>query len=152
MNLQRLTSIFQTGWEIENSNNLTTIIIWIIIFFWIIAIIWTAKDISARSNSSFFHIISVLLVTVLTPIIWIPLYLAIRPIGYKRDKTPWRDSCLSTSSICQACWTLNPKDYKNCIKCWEKIKTKCKECDNEYPNNYYYCPICWAPNINTYKK
>lgn len=130
-----------------NPKSIAIIIVSILIFFRIIAIIRTAKDISARSDSSFFHIISVLLVTLLTPIIWIPLYLAIRPIWYKRDKTSWRDSCLSNSSICQNCWTLNPKEYKNCIKCGEKIKTKCKECNNEYPYSYRYCPSCGAPNL-----
>ena len=147
MNLEQFISIFQTEWETTNTQNLAIIIVSILVFFWIIAIIRTAKDISARTESSFFHIISVILVTVLTPIIWIPLYLAIRPIWYKRDKTSWRDSCLSNSSICQNCWTLNPKEYKNCIKCGEKIKTKCKECGEEYPYSYHYCPSCWAPNI-----
>ena len=151
MNLEQLTSLFQTWWETENWNNIAISIICILAFLRIIAIIWTAKDISARTNSPFFHIISVLFVTLLTPIIWIPLYLAIRPIGYKRDKTSWRDSCLTNSSICQNCGTLNPKEYKNCIKCWDKIITKCKECNNEYPYSYYYCPNCWAPNIENNK-
>jgi len=148
MNLEQLTSLFQAGWETENSQNIAIIVVSIIVFFRIIAIIWTAKDISARTDSSFFHIISVILVTILTPIIWIPLYLAIRPIWYKRDKTSWRDSCLTNSSICQNCWTLNPKEYTNCIKCGEKIKIKCKECNKEYPYTYQYCPNCWAPNIS----
>ena len=148
MNLENFTSLFQTWWETENSNTIAIIIVWIVVFFWIIAIIWTAKDISARTDSSFFHIISVLFVTLLTPIIGLPLYLAIRPIWYKWDKTSWRDSCLSSSCVCQNCWTLNPKEYKNCIKCWERLKTTCKECNNEYPNEYRYCPSCWAPNID----
>ena len=143
--LINLLGIESTEW---NPKSIAIVIVSILAFFRIIAIIWTAKDISARTESSFFHIISVILVTVLTPIIWIPLYLAIRPIWYKRDKTSWRDSCLSNSSICQNCWTLNPKEYKNCIKCGEKIKTKCKECGEEYPYSYHYCPSCGAPNIN----
>ena len=136
MNLEQLSSLFQAWWESNSSQNIAIVIVSILVFFWIIAIIRTAKDISARTESSFFHIISVLLVTILTPIIGIPLYLAIRPIWYKRDKTSRRDSCLSNSSICQNCWTLNPKEYKNCIKCGE-----------EYPYSYHYCPSCWAPNI-----
>jgi len=145
--METLTNLLWMETPENNSETLVIVIVWIIAFFWIIAIIWTAKDISARTNSSFFHIVSVLLVFLLTPIIGIPLYLAIRPIWYKRDKTPWRDSFLTNSSMCQKCWTLNPKEYKNCIRCWEKLKTTCKECDNEYPNEYHYCPICWAPNI-----
>jgi len=147
MNLGQLIWVIQSGWEAESSKNLTMIIVWIMAFLWIIIIIWTAKDISARTDSSFFHIISILFVTLLTPIIWLPLYLAIRPIWYKWDKTSWRDSCLSSSCVCQKCWTLNPKEYKNCIKCGDKLVIKCKECDNEYPNEYRYCPNCWAPNI-----
>lgn len=130
-----------------NTKTLTIAIVGILIFFRIIAIIRTAKDISARTDSTFFHIISVLFVTLLTPIIWLPLYLAIRPIWYKWDKTSWRDSCLSNSCVCQSCWTLNPKEYKNCIKCGEKLVVVCKECSNEYPNEYHYCPTCGAPNI-----
>lgn len=147
MNLENFTSLFQAWWKDENSNTIAIIIVWIIAFFWIIVIIWTAKDISARTDSSFFHIISVLFVTLLTPIIGLPLYLAIRPIWYKWDKTSWRDSCLSSSCACQNCWTLNPKEYKNCIKCGEKLVVTCKECNTEYPNEYHYCPSCWAPNI-----
>lgn len=147
MNLENFTSLFQAWWKDENSNTIAIIIVWIIAFFWIIVIIWTAKDISARTDSSFFHIISVLFVTLLTPIIGLPLYLAIRPIWYKWDKTSWRDSCLSSSCTCQNCWTLNPKEYKNCIKCGEKLVVTCKECNTEYPNEYHYCPSCWAPNI-----
>lgn len=145
--METLLNLLWTQDSESNTKTIAIVVVWILVFFWIIAIIRTAKDISARSDSSFFHIISVLLVTLLTPIIWIPLYLAIRPIWYKRDKTSWRDSCLSNSCECQNCWTLNPKEYKNCIKCWEKLITKCKECENEYPCNYYYCPNCWAPNI-----
>ena len=148
MNVDNLLTVLDTQNGEENSKTIAIIVIWIVIFFWIIAIIRTAKDISARTDSSFFHIISVLFVTLLTPIIWLPLYLAIRPIWYKRDKTSWRDSCLSSSCVCQNCWTLNPKEYKNCIKCWEKLVVVCKECSNEYPNEYRYCPSCWAPNID----
>ena len=131
----------------SNSKAIVIIVVWLLMFFWIIAIIRAAKDISARTDSTFFHIISVLFVTLLTPIIWLPLYLAIRPIWYKRDRTSWRDSCLSNSCVCQSCWTLNPKEYKNCIKCGEKLVVICKECSNEYPNEYHYCPACGAPNI-----
>ena len=147
MNVDNLLTVLDTQNPEGSSKTIAIIIVWIVIFFWIITIIRTAKDISARTDSSFFHIISVLFITLLTPIIGLPLYLAIRPIWYKWDKTSWRDSCLSSSCVCQSCWTLNPKEYKNCIKCGEKLVVTCKECNKEYPNEYRYCPSCWAPNI-----
>lgn len=133
--------------QIAISESLSTSIIIILIFLRIISIIRTAKDISARTNSHLLQIICILLVTFLTPIIWLPLYHIIKPIWYKKDKMPRREACISTLTICQKCKTLNPKEYKCCINCWDKLKIKCKECNNDYPHNYHYCPKCWAPNI-----
>lgn len=118
------------------------------IFVWVVSIIWVAKDISARTNSTLLQIISILLVTFLSPIIWLPIYHAIKPIWYKRDKTPWREACVIHSTICEQCWILNYKDHKCCIECWQKLTTKCKECNLEYPHNYQFCSKCGAPNIN----
>ena len=123
------------------------IVVAFIVFLRLICIILVTKDISARTNSYGLQIISILLVTFLTPLIWLPLYRAIRPVGYKKDKMPWREACISQSVYCLSCWTLNPKEYKCCIKCGKKIQTKCKECNKEYPHSYHYCPYCGAPNI-----
>ena len=123
------------------------IIIVILIFLWIVAIIWTARDISARSGNIFFQIISVLFVTFLTPIIGLPLYLAMRPVGLKKDRIPWREATASNLIMCYNCSTFNPKTYNCCIACGEKLKIDCKECKYEYAHDYLYCPECGAPNI-----
>lgn len=128
----------------------STSIIIVSIILRIISIIRTAKDISARTNSHTLQFICILLVTFLTPIIWLPLYHIIKPIWYKKDKMPRREACVSTLTICQKCKTLNPKEYKCCINCGDKLKINCKECNNDYPHNYHYCPKCWAPNIEIY--
>ena len=39
------------------------------IFLWVIAIIWTTKDIIHRTNSFSLQVISIVLVTLLTPIV-----------------------------------------------------------------------------------
>ena len=127
--------------------NIYSAIVIVFIFLWIITIIWTSKDISARTNSTLLQIISILLVTFLSPIIWLPLYHIIKPIWYKKDRMPWREACISNSSICNNCLTLNSKEHKCCINCGRKLTTKCKECDMDYPHNYHYCPKCGWPNI-----
>lgn len=143
--------------SLENSwDTITATIIWIIIFIRLIAIIRTARDISARTENHFFQIISILLVTIIPIPIWLFIYIAIRPI-WTIIRTNWslninaswalESSIIQSCTRCQNCWTLNPKEYKNCIKCGEKIKTNCKECNNEYPKDYFYCPFCGAPNI-----
>jgi len=138
---------FSLFWNTNWIQNTINIIVSIIILIWIITIIWTARDISARSWNLFFQIISVLFVTLLTPIIGLPLYLAMRPIWFKRDKIPWREASASQLILCYNCKTFNPKEYTYCIACWEHLKTKCKECHKEYAHDYLYCPECWAPNI-----
>lgn len=139
-------------WKIDlsqliNLDKIWMFVVFFAIFLWLITIIAVSKDISARTNNHFIQIISILFVTFLTPIVWLPIYLAIRPIWYKKDKTPWRESCLSNAVICTKCGTLNPKEYNCCIGCGKKLKVKCKECEKEFVHDYQYCPYCWAPNL-----
>lgn len=62
----------------------------VIVFLWVLVIFWVLKDSSYRSSNWFFPIFSLLLVTIATPIIWLPIYLAIRPIGYKYERAYWK--------------------------------------------------------------
>lgn len=118
------------------------------VFLRVITIIWTTKDIINRTNSFSLQVISILLVTFLTPLVWLPLYLLVRPLSYKKDMIPWREACASNLVACYNCNTLNPKEYVCCIACGERLKTKCKECWNSYPHSFGYCNICGAPNID----
>lgn len=133
----------QFGW----ANIIVTILIWFMIFIWIWAILWVTKDISLRSENLFVQIISILMVTLLTPIIWFPLYFLIRPVQYKFDKNWWRESLLANSIQCIWCGNINPISCNNCTQCWVKLKVECKECKKAYPYEWEYCGNCWAPNI-----
>ena len=141
------------NWEIVNlSTNygLYTIeyIVWIIAICWVLAIIRVVKDISARTSNFGFQILSIIIIVLFTPIIWLPLYLAIRPINYKYDKFPRRESLAIQSTWCQNCELLNPVNYNNCVNCGTNLKNKCKECKFKFSKNYDYCPECGAPNID----
>ncbi len=118
------------------------------IFFWVIVVVWTTKDIINRTTSFSLQIISIVLVTFLTPIVWLPLYFLIRPLSYKKDRIPWREACASNLIPCYNCSTLNAKEYVCCIACGERLKIKCKECWNNYAHSFAYCNICGAPNID----
>ena len=62
------------------------IINWILSFFifcWILSIIWVSKDIRARTNSISLQCICILIITICTPIIGLPVYRTIRPLKYK---------------------------------------------------------------------
>ena len=53
---------------------------WLIYFFviWIALLVWVVKDISIRTDSIFFQVISVFIILFLTPF-WVFIYLIIRP-------------------------------------------------------------------------
>lgn len=61
-----------------------------ILFVRVLVIIWVLKDSNYRSSSTFFCLLSLLLVTIGTPILWLPIYLAIRPLGYKHERNYWK--------------------------------------------------------------
>jgi hypothetical protein len=83
----------------------------------VISIIWVAKDIAARTHSLWIQLLSVLLVTVLSPVLGLPIYLLLRPIGYRYDKMPWREALILNLVACGNCKALNLKDNQCCIHC-----------------------------------
>ncbi|AHB40909.1 hypothetical protein P148_SR1C00001G0094 [candidate division SR1 bacterium RAAC1_SR1_1] len=124
------------------------ILMLIIILFWVLSIIWVAKDIMARSNRLSLQVLSVFLVTFFSPIVGLPIYRVIRPIGFMRDRLPWREAAVMNLVVCYNCGTLNPKEHECCLACGEALKIKCKQCGKDYPHSYGYCHFCGAPNID----
>lgn len=62
----------------------------LVVSLWILILIRVAKDSSYRSHSNAFVVFSLILVTICTPIIGLPIYRAIRPIGYKYEREYWK--------------------------------------------------------------
>jgi hypothetical protein len=62
---------------------LITGVIWFYIFLRILSIIWVSRDIHARTNSTILQLVAILLVTILSPVLWLPLYITMRPVRYK---------------------------------------------------------------------
>jgi hypothetical protein len=120
----------------------------IFFFFWIVILIWVIKDVNARSQSFGFQLLAVVFILFLTPLFGLPLYLACRPQGWKRDKTPWRQVALGTLQECKNCHTLNSVEHTCCIACGDVLKVECRECGEWYVRTYGYCPFCGAPNID----
>ena len=77
--------IIATLWSVNNN-----MIFYVVIFLWILVIIRIIKDSNYRSHSTWFVILSLLLVTLWTPVLGLPIYLAIRPLGYKYERSYWK--------------------------------------------------------------
>lgn len=118
----------------------------VVLFLWVIVILWTMKDIGARTNNVFVQIICILLVWVGTPIVGLPLYLLFRPIRYKWDRLGWREALALQIVQCYGCGSRNPLFHDYCISCGSELTVKCKECKHHYQLHYEFCPSCGAPN------
>ena len=136
----------QIGQVLQGNTESFNIRVWVALFVWVIAILWTMKDIGARTNNVFIQILCILLVGLTTPIIGIPLYILFRPIRYKRDRQAWRESLAMQIVPCYACNNTNPLYHDHCVSCGSELTTKCKECKHHYQLHYEYCPACGAPN------
>lgn len=149
--------IESTGAVLETASSLSTLslsggwinylIIIVIAAIWLTSMIRVARDVSARSENTGFQIVCILLVTFGTPLIGVPLYLLIRPVGRSYDMNGRRESILIKSVDCLHCGCKNMMSHRYCVFCGDPLKTQCKECDKEYPFYYEYCPACGAPHV-----
>lgn len=115
--------------------------------YWILAILRTMKDISSRTHSIIWQVLAVLLVWVGTPLLWLPIYLLLRPLRYNRDRLGWRESLGVQVATCPSCANKNPLHHDFCVYCGQQMQVKCKECKSSYQWSYDYCPECGAANV-----
>lgn len=131
---------------LEQNNPVFSRVVGIILFVWVVAILWTMKDIAARSNSVLVQVLCILLVGLWTPVVGLPLYLLFRPVRYKWDRLGWREALALQIIQCYACGTKNPLFHDYCVGCGSELTVKCKECKHHYQLHYEYCSSCGAPN------
>lgn len=136
MNLDFVQTDLQTLW---------ILLIWLFVFFRVYSLLWVAKDISRRTSHTGMQILSIIVIVIFTPIIWLPIYFLIRPIQ-RKDMLLQQEELLdyleSQTIICQACGGVNAYEYEFCVFCGEKIKHVCSWCKKQYAINYLYCPYC----------
>lgn len=116
----------------------------IILVIWIGQILWVAKDISTRTQSTFFQIICIVIATFGLPLIWWVIYLMIRPwqtldqqMSYEAHYPVW--------PVCLTCKSENLESSNYCVFCGDILKITCPSCDYKYYREYLYCPKCGSP-------
>lgn len=145
-NLMQVPLFQQIAQAMQGNPDSFTWSVGIALFIWIVVILWTMKDIGARTTSVWAQVFSILLVGIGTPIIGLPLYLLFRPIRYKWDRLGWREALALQIVQCYGCGSRNPLYHDYCISCGSELTVKCKECKHHYQLHYEYCPSCGAPN------
>ena len=131
---------------LQSNNQAFTRSVGVALFLWVIAILWTMKDIAARTKNIWIQILCILLVGVGTPLVGLPLYLLFRPVRYKRDRMARREAQALQVVQCYGCGSRNPLFHDYCVSCGSELTVKCKQCKHHYQLHYEYCPSCGAPN------
>lgn len=127
---------------------MTKIIVIAIIFLRIVAIIWVAKDISYRTDKSRYQIACILLITLCSPVLGLPLYRILRPVSAKIDRLPRREIQLMNALTCYNCDAVNLRDHDYCVECGEPLKFACKSCHKKYCYTDKYCGACGTPHFD----
>lgn len=118
--------------------------------FWISLVIWTFRDIRARTRDVFAQILATLLVLLFTPFLGagLILYLLLRPKetlaqAYERaleEEALLRD--IEEQPACPRCQRAVEEDWQVCPYCREPLKTPCPHCGKLLAFSWVICPYC----------
>jgi RNA polymerase subunit RPABC4/transcription elongation factor Spt4 len=110
-------------------------------------VIWTFRDIRARSRDILAQILATLLVLVL-PIIGLVIYLMLRPretLAEKYERSLEQEALLQAieePEICPGCGQRVKSDYLFCPACHTRLKTACAHCGRPLHLRWAMCPYC----------
>jgi len=112
-------------------------------------VIWTFRDIRARSRDILAQILATLLVLVL-PIIGLVVYLMLRPqetLADTYERSLEQEALLQAieePEVCHGCGQRVKGDYLYCPACHTRLKKACQECGRPLYLNWSLCPYCGA--------
>ncbi len=115
--------------------------------FWASLVIWTFRDIRARSRDIFAQFFATLLV-LLFNLPGLFIYLILRPREtlvevYEREleaEALLQD--IEERQSCPACKARLQPDFQFCPACHTRVKKRCPECDRSLRLEWNICPYC----------
>jgi RNA polymerase subunit RPABC4/transcription elongation factor Spt4 len=137
-----------------NWNNLSLVILGLVAFFsafavalWISLVIWTFRDMRARTRDAFAQLLAALMVLVLGPLGTL-LYMMLRPretLAEKYERSLEEEALLQDIEermICPACKQPIETDYMVCPVCHTKLRQPCAHCAQLIHPRWTICPYC----------
>jgi RNA polymerase subunit RPABC4/transcription elongation factor Spt4 len=121
-----------------------------VLALWVSLIIWTYRDIRARSRSRFIQILAVLL----SAILFLPgvlVYLILRPAQTIEDefqKSLEEEALLQSieeKPVCPGCGRQVESDWIICANCHTRLKKPCHHCKRVLELPWNLCPYCGTP-------
>lgn len=119
---------------------------------WLGLVVWTWRDVRARSRDLFMQLLSVLMV-VFFFIPGILLYFLLRPREtleeqYERELS--EEALLQDieeKMVCPACQQKVHPDFLFCPNCHTRLKRRCENCHRITSLRWNICPYCGAPAV-----
>ena len=120
--------------------------------FWLALIIWTFRDMRARSRDIFAQILAALLVAVLFLPGWV-IYWMLRPketLAEAYERSLEEEALLQgieEALVCPGCGTRVQGEFVVCPNCHTKLKKSCQNCGRALNLRWGVCPYCGTPSL-----
>jgi len=120
--------------------------------FWLALIIWTFRDMRARSRDIFAQILAALLVAVLFLPGWV-IYWMLRPketLAEAYERSLEEEALLQgieETLVCPGCGTRVQGEFVVCTNCHTKLKKSCQNCGRALNLRWGVCPYCGTPAL-----
>jgi RNA polymerase subunit RPABC4/transcription elongation factor Spt4 len=120
--------------------------------FWLTLIIWTFRDMRARSRDVFAQILAALLVAIM----FLPglvIYMLLRPRetlaeGYERSlEEEALLQGIEETLVCPGCAARVQAEFVVCPACHTKLKKACQNCGRALNMRWSICPYCSTPAL-----
>ena len=121
---------------------------------WIGLVIWTFKDMRARSRDPFAQLMAAVMVAILTIPGWL-IYLMLRP---RETLTEAYERALEEEALlqeieerpsCPGCSRPTADDWKICPHCHTRLRKNCPSCERLLELQWNLCPYCGTTTLTT---
>jgi RNA polymerase subunit RPABC4/transcription elongation factor Spt4 len=121
-----------------------------LVALWLSLIIWTARDIRARSRDSLMRILAILVVAILF-IPGVVVYMILRPrrsMDEEYQQSLEEEALLQAiedTQLCPGCGRRVKENWVVCPSCHTKLKKNCHQCSKLMELSWNLCPYCGTP-------
>lgn len=118
--------------------------------FWLTLIIWTFRDMRARSRDIFAQILAALLVAIMF-LPGVVIYLMLRPketLAEAYERSLEEEALLQgieEALVCPGCGSRVQSEFVVCPSCHTKLKKSCQNCGRALNLRWSVCPYCSTP-------
>ncbi len=122
---------------------------------WLSLVIWTFRDMRARSRDAFAQILAALVVALL-PIAGILIYLILRPpetLAQAYERALEEEALLQEIEdrpVCPGCSRTAESTWLLCPHCHTRLKKACPDCQSLMDLQWTLCPFCGNQHVDPY--